>query len=499
MKNILERAKKFNILFLIMLGFIVYCLFSNFINFDNDLWFILATGRNILNNGIPKFDMLSMHSDYLIVTQQWLTSIIYYLTALKLGAPGLSILVSVISLAGLGVLYKYSKYLSKNTTISSLLLIIYIYFFVKGFTTSRPQIFSYLIFTSEMYLVDLFIKSKNKKYLYALPILSLLEINLHASVWLLQFCFLGVFLFDYLKDKSIRRPLVISLIIMFIIGLINPYGIDAITYVFRSYGIAVINEHIQEMATVTIEYFLGKVLLLTLFMVLFASSLIKKNKLRYFLLLGGTCYLALSHYKSFPYYGIAFVITMSYLLGDINLKDIYLNIVNKIKFTKLKNIFIGLSKCSFKYIKLGLFVTVLLLFFESYQVAIKQSNFNNDLDIIANKIAIDARTKDVTIYTNFLDGGYLEYKGFKPYLDPRADVFVKDNNKKFDLLDEAFGLNTRSNIKRFVRKYNFDYYIVSPELDSYLYNYLKDEMNDKYEQLYRSFGDNDRVLFKRIK
>lgn len=79
MKKILERAKNINILFLIMLGFIVYCLFTNFVNFDNDLWFIMATGRNILNNGIPHFDVLSMHNDYLIVTQQWLTSVIYFL------------------------------------------------------------------------------------------------------------------------------------------------------------------------------------------------------------------------------------------------------------------------------------------------------------------------------------------------------------------------------------------------------------------------------------
>lgn len=498
MKNILERAKKINVLFLIMLGFIVFCLFSNILNFDNDLWFILATGRNILNNGISHFDTLSMHSDYVIVTQQWLTSIIYYFTALKFGASGLVILVSLFSLAGIAMLYKYSKYLTKNTTISSLLLIIYIYFFLKGFTTSRPQIISYLILISEMFLTDKFINTKNKKYLYLLPILSLLEINIHASIWFLQFCFLGVFLLEFIKNKSIRRALLITLLLMFVFGLINPYGINAITYVFRSYGINIINENILEMATVTVHHFLGKVLLLTLFIILFISSFYKKIKLRYLLLLGGTCYLALSHYKSFPYYGMAFVITMSSLLSNINLKEVYLNIVNKIKIKTLKNVLIKLSTYSFKYIKLGLLIVTLLLFVESYQVLIKNASFDNPLDTVINKLAIDARRKDVSVYTNFMDGSYLEWRGFKPYLDPRAEVFIKANNKKFELLDEAFSLNKTSNIKRFVKKYNFDYYIVSPEQDSYLYKYLKNEMSDKYKQLYRSFGDNDRVLFKRI-
>lgn len=498
MKKILERAKNINILFLIMLGFIVYCLFTNFVNFDNDLWFIMATGRNILNNGIPHFDVLSMHSDYLIVTQQWLTSVIYFFTALKLGATGLAVLVSVISFAGIAVLYRYSKYLSKNTTITSLLLILYIYFFVKGFTTSRPQILSYLIFTTELFLADRFINSKNKKYLYLLPILSLLEINLHASVWLLQFCFLGVFLIEFINKKEIRRPLLITLIIMFISGLINPYGINAITYVFKSYGINIININIQEMATVSVEYFLGKVVLLTLFLVLFISSLYKKIKLRYLLLLGGTCYLALSHYKSFPYYGIAFVITMSQLLRDVNLKEIYLNLVNKIKIKNVKNILVKLSTYSYKYLKLSLFVAVLILFVESYQIVIKESNFDNPLERVVANLKFDAKTYDVTVYTNFMDGGYLEWKGFKPYIDPRADVFIKATNNKFDLLDEAFSLNTNANIKRFIRKYNFDYYIVDPEQDKYLYNYLKDEMSYKYKQIYRSYGDDDRALFKRI-
>ena len=52
---------------------------------------------------------------------------------------------------------------------------------------------------------------------------------------------------------------------------VNPYGINAITYVFRSYGINIINENILEMATVTVHHFLGKVLLLTLFFVLSAA------------------------------------------------------------------------------------------------------------------------------------------------------------------------------------------------------------------------------------
>ena len=46
--------------------------------------------------------------------------------------------------------------------------------------------------------------------------------------------------------------------------------------------------------------------------------------------------------------------------------------------------------------------------------------------------------KDVKIYTSYEDGGYLEWRGYKPYIDARGDVFIKGNNKKFELMDEYY-------------------------------------------------------------
>lgn len=499
MKFILERVKIVNLIFLLMIGFMVYCLFANFVNYDNDLWFILATGRSILRNGITHFDTLSMHSDYYIVTQQWLTSIIYYLSMTKLGAAGFSVIVSLISIAGTIALYKYSKYLTKNSTISSLLTILYLYFFVKGFTTTRPQIITYLILTLELFLTDKFIDSKNKKYLYALPILSIFEINMHASMWFLQFCFIGVYLIEFIRDKKIRNSLIITLIVMFLAGFINPYGIDAILYVFKSYGIQIINDNIIEMKPMMISYMMGKLILLTLFLTLFVSSFYKKINIRYLLLLGGTTYLALSHYKSSPYYGIAFVITMSSLLKGVNLKEIYLNIVNKIKFNKIKNILVKLSKLEIKYLKLSFVAVIIILLVESYTVVIAEARLEHPLEMLVNKLDEDAPNKDVTVYTNYGDGGYLEWREFKPYLDPRGDIFIKKTNKKFDLLDEAFSLDKESNVIKFVNKYKFDYLVVNTSGDKVLYNYLKNDRSEDYTIIYKSYSGDNSVLFKRNK
>ncbi len=500
MKNILERSKKINILFLLMIGFIIYASFGFFTNYDNDLWFILATGRSIINNGISHFDTLSMHSDYVVVAQQWLTSIIYYLTMNTFGAAVFSTLISLISILGITVLYKYSKFLTKNTSVTSLLMIFYVYFFARGFTTTRPQIITYLILTLELFLTDRFIKSKNNKYLYLLPILSILEINLHSSMWFLQFCFLGVYFLDTLKDKDLRRPLFITLIIMLLCGFINPYGLDAITYVFKSYGVDVLNDYIMEMDSITVNSIRGKMILLSLFMVIFVSSLYKKINIRYLLLLAGTSYLALSHIKSFPYFGIAFTITMSSLLVDVNLKEVYLNYINKIKIEKIKKVLIVPSKLSYKYIKLALFVTTIMLVVESYTTVISEAQLVHPYDGMIDYLDYIEPNKDVTIYTDYADGGYLEWRGYKPYIDPRGDVFLKSTNKQFDLMDEYVNASSKgTTTEEFINKYNFDYMIVSENDDDIIYNYIHNNRKSDYKVVYRLYGEVRAVLYKRVK
>ena len=494
MKNILERSKKINILFLLMIGFLIYASFGFFTNYDNDLWFILATGRSIINNGISHFDTLSMHSDYVVVTQQWLTSVIYYLTMNTFGPGIFSTFISLISILGVTVLYRYSKFLTKNTNITSLLMIFYIYFFARGYTTSRPQIITYLILTLELFLTDKFIKSKNKKYLYFLPILSIFEINLHSSMWFLQFCFLGVYFLDTLKDKDLRKPLFITLIIMLLCGFINPYGLDAITYVFKSYGVKVLNDYIMEMDPITVNYFVGKLMLLSIFLVILVSSLYKKIEIRYLLLLGGTAYLASSHIKSVPYFGIAFTITMSSLLVDVNLKEVYLTYINKIKFKNIKKVLALPTKLSFKYIKLGLFVTTLLLVFDSYTTVISEATLNHPYETMIDYLDTTESNKDITIYTSYGDGSY------KPYIDPRGDVFLKATNKKFDLMNEYVEASSKgTNTEEFINKYNFDYIIAREDDDDKIYNYIHNNRKSDYKVVYRLYGEVRAVLYKRVK
>ena len=59
----------------ILLGICIFA-YTNF--FDNDGYFLIATGKEIVENGIPKFNPFFLEKGYQIVVQQWLWDVCLY-------------------------------------------------------------------------------------------------------------------------------------------------------------------------------------------------------------------------------------------------------------------------------------------------------------------------------------------------------------------------------------------------------------------------------------
>lgn len=55
----------------------------------NDTWFLLNHGRYILNNGFPSIEPFTIHNNFSFIMQQWLSSVIFYLSYSILGKYGL--------------------------------------------------------------------------------------------------------------------------------------------------------------------------------------------------------------------------------------------------------------------------------------------------------------------------------------------------------------------------------------------------------------------------
>ncbi len=459
-------------------------------NLDNDFWFLINTGKYILTSGFPHIEPFTIHSDLNFIAQQWLTDIIFYKIYNNFSIYGMYIFTTIFNIIITILLYKVCLLISDNKRKLSLFTTILVVSIIQNmFIVTRPYIFDIVLILLELYLLELYIKKDNKKYLLGLPIISVLMINLHASMWLMIFVmllpyYLGRINTKYTtKEKYELKPIIIVTIIMLLLGLVNPYGINSITYLFNSYGVDYINSLVGEMKPLVLENNITSIIIYAFIFIILISYYIRKTRIlniRYLLLFLGTLYLTLSHYRGLMFLGIASVFSLSY-----NLKD-YCHEEN----SKVKKDF--LNEYILPLILLIFFVIILVINIEfRYEDKMALSKVATYLD--------NNEEKDIRIYTSYNDGGYLEYRGYRCYLDPRAEVFIKTMNKKEDILLEYSKLQSGIiNYKDFLNKYNFDYLLLESDiLNTYIgneTNYRKVyEVSERYSRKERKY-----ILYKNV-
>ena len=365
--------------------------------------------------------------------------------------------------------------LSENKLYLSVLITTYIYLLLcMWFMVSRPQVVTYIMILIEILVLEKYSRTEKWYYLIPMPIISLILINYHASMWWMLFAFLLPYIVETvnikwlsLNPRSIKRmPIYISSLLMFIMGFINPYGYKLILYVFTSFGNASINQSILEMGAPDVKTVNGIIYFVTLFFVIFCYVLNKDGniKLRYILLAIGTCGLSLMALKSIPYFLFGTVITLCH-----NLKNMGDKLVFRIDSKKT---FITIS------------IFIILIYLISISLIIKDYDESKDFPETKNAIAYlneNTDEKNVSLYTSFFDGGYAEYRGFKTYIDARAEVFLQSNNQQKDVFEEYISLQSGElHYQEFLNMYSFTHILVTKDdiLNVYL---LKD---DNYAVLY---------------
>ena len=439
---------------------------------DNDTWWLLNTGRYIWKHGFFYTDPFSIHEGLHMIVQQWLFSYIIW-GFYKLGEVPLFIFMTVIVFFITIVMYKLCYLVSQKQKISIFLTMIFIVV-ITPYITIRPQIMTYLNLLLELFFLEKYALSNNKKYLYFLPFVSVLMINMHASMWIMQFICIGPFIVNAMFPKKWRKdiydlkPLIIVLIIMFLVGFINPYGYKSVFYLFYSYPENVINTHIYEMSSPTFENFLIKIVLAATICIICFINFIKKFKIdvRHFFLLSGLLVFAFMHLKSIVYYYLVCFYIMAYGFRNVN--------INTIEF---KNKYLCFLTLLLKEILVGL---IILSFCYTYYYKCKILDYTNPYQETFDYLLDNYNKDEIVLFTEYVDGGYAEFRGVKAYIDPRAEVFMKKFNNKADILDEYYGLND-DNVEAFINKYQFTHLLVSADSD-YMLDYLDE--NDNYKKIY---------------
>lgn len=436
-------------------------------NLDNDIWFLLTHGRYVLEKGFPMIEPFTIHEGFKFVMQQWLSAVVFFLTYSNFGEMGLKFLVVASYLIGAFIFYKLCMKVSKNQIHSILATYLYV-IMISVFMTTRPFIFTSILMLCELLALETYYLENNKKALLAFPLLSLILINFQAAMWPMLFVISLPFIVDAFKFKVgpikgqgiQKKPLFFAILSMIPLGFFNPYGLDGMLYIRNSYGVGEINRMIIEMAPAKADSILGFIIIIMVtgisYFYIFNSK--QKLHLRHVLLALGTGFLSLITIRGFLFFICCGIYPLAMLIDTSKIPQY--DQVNPERTLKIRKLLIVLIA-----------ILSIISFSQIYSDT-KEEASNKELfkDLLENVIK-DSSEEEIVLYTGYNDGGMAEFYRVAPYIDPRAEVFVKKNNMVDDVFTEYYKLQTgQIHYKEVLEKYHFSHLIVGKQ--DLLYTYL---------------------------
>ena len=228
-------------------------------SYDSDGWFLLATGKRIVEHGIPYANPWSLSSYRPIVVQQWLHDVLLYGSYALAGYAGTILYQAVLAaIVVLSIAFAIRGFGDRSLTLPRLLFCIGLALFGAGIYISvRPTAWSMACMCLTIGVCARWRATGDWRYLVALPAITVLHVNMQSAMWLLDVFLAACFLLpdDLSKFKTVTPeemlgeifPLSIALVAMLVASFANPYGVDGARYVITSMGAASYGNVISEM------------------------------------------------------------------------------------------------------------------------------------------------------------------------------------------------------------------------------------------------------------
>lgn len=458
--------------------------------FDNDVYHILASGRAICNNGVIKEDVFFVDSGHKITIQQWLHNVIIYKLYSSCGKIGLLFFVLVLAVLVVLLSVRFMKYYDIDIRLS-LTSVFFICIFANSLFTVRPQILTIILLLIQLIIVEEYKKNGRLYPLFFLPVLTLIEINLHATMWIAHFIFLLPYIVPvpaFLKSKikvennnvDIKK-LLLPMFLMLISLFINPYGLDGITILFKQKEISGLN--IIELSSPTLLSRHGIVLIMMLLVTVFAYGKTKIHSSNLFLFLGTTL-LMMAGIRNYTLFSMGIIAILCDLLPNLPL-----TVIEK-KLSNTKKSIVLLCDITV--------IAIIAMYFLTIPFGLVLNDAAVDgkyTPVLAVEYLNEHANKDSRIYTDFNNGAYVSWCEYKIYFCSRTEGYCKDINGGYDLVSEyktiAYNYNTdcSETYDAFLQKYNFDYLIV--DVTSRMFPYMCE--NNNFEEVVRG---NSYIMFK---
>lgn len=444
-----------------------------------DFYFIADNGREIVTNGFPHTDWVSMHSDLNVVLQQWVVSVINWLLYSTFGFTGVHIWAICVSfILGCLIFFVTLIFSNRNYLLSMLLTLPTHLCIAAMYACPRPQMYSAIIVLLTILILEWYTHYNKTKLLYLLPILSIAHANIHATFWPLTvgiMCFYVVVSFIY---KYKNKQLLILTVISLMVGLINPWGLDALIQPLFTRGYLLYTV-ISELGPAGVKDSLIFIIVpLMAISVLITYNIMSKrnikNKIPLIIMAVVSNCAAIGCYRLAVYGVILSTITIGSLCDfyDCDCKRPPF-ISNLATFTN------------------GLLLSAMTIFiiFSSIimdlSYPLKNTEFR-DLDAIKDIIAKDESPENETcISLNVVEGQYLHFfTGIHPYMEGRLEIYIDSVNKKEDYSTKFYYATKKDPtiFMQLVEQYEIDYVVL--EADANFGTSIAKMLDGKYELLY---------------
>ncbi|MFC1622436.1 hypothetical protein ACFL1Y_00360 [Patescibacteria group bacterium] len=473
-KNFIKKILK--ILVVIILLFWCVLLLSQKIDLTTaDLGRHIKNGEMILNG---QTDVLTTNfysytqPDFKFVNHHWLSGVIFYLINLNpsageagTGFVGLSFFYLLIFLLTFLIFFDLARRKS-NFWIASIFSFLLIPL-IADRAEIRPEIFTYLltgIFLFSLSRVshpkddeprDPVASNKNKIYIFLLPLLMLLWINLHIGfifgLFIIGLFFLQELIKHFQNKKNNFKQILLILILSCLIILINPHGLNGVLQpltIFNEYGYQIVeNKSINFLENYGLQdpnYLLVKlaiIILILSFILLFIFNR-KKISLIYLILGLVFSFLAYIAIRNFSHFGLIILPILTF-----NFYHIYKSLIKKFDKDNIKLIFLILAILAIAGVFLNHY-DYLKLKSKNWGFGLRENN-NLSIDFFKqNKLT-------GPVFNNYDIGGYLIYHLYpqeKVFVDNRPEAYsvnflqnkyilVQSNEKIWQELDEKYNFN----------------------------------------------------------
>ena len=257
---------------------------------DCDTGYHIRAGEYIINTfSVPKLDIFSFLTPALPWTaHEWLSEVVMAMVHGAFGLTGSVIFFSLIISLIYCLLFKVIRMNSGNIILATFIVLI-VLTVSQVHWLARPHIFSLLLLLIWYYLLDEY-EYKQRNYLYLLPPLMLLWVNLHGG-FLAGFILLGVYLAGNIiksissqgKERDLYKTkaslLGLITVACLLVSLINPNGYHILLFPFNLISNTFIMDNISEFLSPNFHTFIAKAFefILLLMFTIFATSRVRLN------------------------------------------------------------------------------------------------------------------------------------------------------------------------------------------------------------------------------